>query len=120
MMYHGSATTALAELGSECPEEAVNCMLASSVDRHLRHADFSSQRGNDDRLVSGNRTQPNKEKLSLQTVLDEINDNPGYISRLLNQYFTCIQPDYYKRSLEDCQFITTPESEIKRTSKRTN
>ena len=41
--------------------------------------------------------------------------SPDDISNILNQDFTCIEPDDSKQSLEDRQFIETLESGIKRT-----
>ena len=42
--------------------------------------------------------------------------SPGDISRVLNQDFTCLEPDDSKQSVEDRQFIDTLEIGIKRTS----
>ena len=42
--------------------------------------------------------------------------SPDDISRLLNQDFTCLEPDNSKQSVEDRQFMDTLETGIKRTS----
>ena len=42
--------------------------------------------------------------------------SPDDISRLLNQDFTCLEPDDLKQSVEDRQFMDTLETGIKRTS----